>query len=143
MMRLFLAAILLSGITACASGPYGQLLGDDGTSADPYNHDVIIVGIDGRYYPTGLGRRTIDPGPHELLVRTTKPSRSGSGYDDRQFFLNVEPCTRYYLSAQHPKSATISTRDWEVRLLRSEPISECRTESEGENGSEVKQQASQ
>ncbi|MDO6694837.1 hypothetical protein Q4574_16185 [Aliiglaciecola sp. 3_MG-2023] len=114
---LFVGLTLLSG---CASTPYAIIDGTRSKASDLDNYDVTIVSIDGKM-EVGKQVENIEPGFHYINLATTKKVRS-KVTEFRMFPLDAKECMRYVVTAQHDNSLD---DEWEVKLLREEPILSC------------------
>ncbi|GAC13678.1 hypothetical protein [Aliiglaciecola lipolytica] len=123
MWCILVSVIVLSG---CVARPYAIIDGTRSKASDLDNYDITIVSIDGKM-EVGTQVKNVKPGFHYINVVTTKNLRS-KVYEPRMFPVDAKECMRYVVTAQHDNNLV---DDWEVKLLREEPILSC-TPSEKE-----------
>jgi hypothetical protein len=123
MSKTALAIAFCAVATGCAvAGPYAQLDGQGSARSHADEADVLIVGTDGKFDPSGSMSVTVDPGGHYFLVASTRLDRRGR--DSTQTLpLMMKACTRYKLAARHQNA--LNPRDWELAVTAIEPIPEC------------------
>ena len=127
-MRLFqtslfraFAALGVVALVACASTEYhySQLYGQRYYKTPLDTYPVTIVRVDGK--DTTLRPVLVDPG----LRRITVQGPHGGAYrlgEEREFSLDVRPCTRYYLVAVRDNRLD---SDFTVRVDYEEPVGGC------------------
>jgi hypothetical protein len=113
-----LGAVVLS---ACASTDYhySQLYGNRYFRANIDTYAVTIVQVDGK--STALRPVAVDPGLRKIVVQGP-PGGTHSQGEQREFELNVAPCTRYYLVAVRDNRLA---SDFTVRIDYQEPVGGC------------------
>ena len=106
---------------ACASTGYhySQLYGYRYFRAPIDTHSVTIVRVDDQ--TTTLRPVAVDPGRRKITVQGPPGGTKTQG-EQRDFVLDVAPCTRYYLVAV--KENRLSA-DFTVQVEYQEPVSGC------------------
>lgn len=120
---LSITSVLL--LSACSNAPYSLFDGDHSLLNDIRNYDVYIVAIDDRLDHQKKRRMTLEPGPHRLILNSTKPRRSNGRHEYKIVDIDVQPCIRYVLSAQHENTLVLADDDWVIRLLEERKITNC------------------
>ena len=121
----WLALPLVTGLSACASGPDTRSLiyGDRADDADPDQYDVLIIAADGEMmFGEEQTRLRLKPGFHYLEIATTKEF-PGRELVRQPFAIEVKPCMRYQLVAQH-ESKTLKSA-WRVVVKKEEANEAC------------------
>src|SRR5690348_5756362 len=92
------ATLCVVALAACASTDYhySQLYGQRYYKTPLDTYPVTIVRVDGK--DTTLRPVLVDPGLHRVTVQGPPGGASRLG-EEREFALDVRPCTRYYLVA--------------------------------------------
>jgi hypothetical protein len=126
---LLLLAILLAAATCTAQpakwGPtWSELTGERYSKVTMNNEDAIIKSVDGRHYTSRVVK--IDPGQRVIVVQS--PARKGFRGSDQTLDLEIEPCVRYYITAQFESAVG---PDWHPIVSRREPIPGCKTSAAG------------
>jgi hypothetical protein len=116
-----LAALGVVTLAACASTEYhySQLYGQRYYKTPLDTYPVTIVRVDGQ--TTALRPVLVDPG----LRRITVQGPPGGAYrlgEEREFALDVRPCTRYYLVAVRDNKLE---SDFTVKVDYEEPVGGC------------------
>ena len=119
----FLVLLLL--LSACSNNPWSVIDGSMSKVTDAKNYDVLVSGVDGKLYFDNRRIRNVDPGFRLVRLTTTKPDRRGH-HTYTSFPIFVKPCIRYYVSAQHESNLTIDNNNWDVVVLKEEPIEGCK-----------------
>ena len=114
------AVVGIAALAACASTDYhySQLLGKRYFRAPIDTYDVTIVRVDGK--DTLIRPALVDPGLRKIVVQG--PPGAHSLGEEREFSLDVRPCTRYYLVAVR---ANRLASDFDVRIDYEEPVGGC------------------
>jgi len=120
LLRAF-AALSVVALAACATTEYhySQLYGQRYYKTPLDTYPVTIVRVDGK--DTTLRPVLVDPG----LRRITVQGPHGGAYrlgEEREFSLDVRPCTRYYLVAVRDNRLD---SDFTVRVDYEEPVGGC------------------
>jgi hypothetical protein len=118
-----IAAIIgMMTLAACASADYqySQLYGYRYNRAPIDTYDVTILRVDGK--DTLFRQVLVDPGVRKIVVQGPPGGASRWG-EEREFALDVRPCTRYYLVAVRPNKLA---SDFEVRVDYEEPLGGCK-----------------
>ena len=115
------AALAVVALAACASTDYhfSQLYGQRYYKTPIDTYPVTIVRVDGK--DTTMRPVLVDPG----LRRITVQGPQGGAYrlgEEREFALDVRPCTRYYLVAVRDNRLD---SDFVVRVDYEEPVGGC------------------
>jgi len=127
-MRLFqtslfraFAALGVVALAACASTEYhySQLYGQRYYKTPLDTYPVTIVRVDGK--DTTLRPVLVDPGLRRITVQGPPGGASRLG-EEREFALDVRPCTRYYLVAVRDNRLDA---DFAVRVDYEEPVGGC------------------
>ena len=114
------ASVLLS---ACVTQrPYAIVSGERQQAADPTEASVRIMGVDGKMYPSGWDKLTIEPGQHMVLLRTTR-SDGRRMSPDAMLPLDAKPCMRYHVVAKLESSLVLEP--WWLVIKKVERIGEC------------------
>lgn len=123
---IILATLLTS---ACASQPWSEVNGDWSNPTDTNNFDVVITGIDGKLKFENRKRETFEPGLVTLRFSSERPARTkadeNASYNNKTVEMNLKPCVRYYVSAQHKNVLSGNINNWDVVVLKEEPIKSC------------------
>ena len=111
----------IAALAACASTDYhySQLLGKRYYRAPIDTYDVTIIRVDGK--DTLFRPVLVDPGLRKIVVQGP-PGGTRSLGEQREFSLDVRPCTRYYLVAVR---ANKLASDFDVRIDYEEPVGGC------------------
>jgi hypothetical protein len=120
----FVSAAALGGalaLGACASTDYhySQLYGNRYFRSPIDTYSVTIVQVDGK--TTALRPVAVDPGLRKITVQGPPGGTKTQG-EQREFELDVAPCTRYYLVAV--KSNRLAS-DFTVKVDYQEPVGGC------------------
>jgi len=120
----FVSAAALGGalvLGACASTHYhySQLYGYRYFRSNIDTYSVTIVRVDDQ--TTALRPVAVDPGRRKITVQGPPGGTKTQG-EERDFVLDVAPCTRYYLVAV--KDNRLSS-DFSVRVEYQEPVGGC------------------
>jgi hypothetical protein len=127
-MRLFqtslfraFAALGVVALAACASTEYhySQLYGQRYYKTPLDTYPVTIVRVDGK--DTTLRPVLVDPGLRRITVQGPHGGAARLG-EEREFSLDVRPCTRYYLVAVRDNRLE---SDFTVRVDYEEPVGGC------------------
>jgi hypothetical protein len=115
------AAIGVVALGACASTDYhySQLYGYRYFRSPIDTYSVTIVQVDGK--TTALRPVAVDPGLRKITVQGP-PGGTRTIGEQREFELNVAPCTRYYLVAV--KQNRLAS-DFTVKVDYQEPVGGC------------------
>jgi hypothetical protein len=115
------AVLCAVALAACASTDYhySQLYGTRYHKTPIDTYPVTIVRVDGK--DTVLRPVLVDPGQRNVTVQGPPGAADRLG-QERQFALDVRPCTRYYLVAVR---ANRLSSDFEVRVDYEEPVGGC------------------
>jgi len=123
----FLSITSLIFISACSNAPYSLFDGDHSLLNDIKNYDVYI---DDRLGHGEKRRMTLEPGPNRFILNSTKPRLSNGRHEYKTVGIDVQPCTRYILSAQHENTLVLANDDWFIRVLEEREITNCGPESD-------------
>jgi hypothetical protein len=93
------------------------------TPLDTY--PVSIVRVDGK--DTLMRPVLIEPGAHRVTVQGPPGAASRLG-EEREFALDVRPCTRYYIVAVRPNRLA---SDFAVQVDYDEPVAGCTPPARG------------
>jgi hypothetical protein len=106
---------------ACASTDYhySQLYGNRYFRSAIDTYSVTIVQVDGK--TTALRPVAVDPGLRKITVQGP-PGGTRTMGEQRDFELDVAPCTRYYLVAVKPNRLA---SDFSVKVDYQEPVGGC------------------
>ena len=127
-MRLFqsslvraFAALSVVALAACATTEYhySQLYGQRYYKTPLDTYPVTIVRVDGK--DTTLRPVLVDPGLRRITVQGPHGGAARLG-EEREFSLDVRPCTRYYLVAVRDNRLE---SDFTVRVDYEEPVGGC------------------
>jgi hypothetical protein len=127
-MRLFpnslfraFATLGVVALAACASTDYhySQLYGQRYYKTQIDTYPVTILRVDGK--DTTLRPVLVDPGLRRIIVQGPPGGANGLG-EQREFALDVRPCTRYYLVAVRDNRLD---SDFAVRVDYEEPVGGC------------------
>lgn len=125
------AAIILATLltSACASQPWSEVTGDWQNVASKDQYNVNITGVNGKLKFDNQQKHTFEPGKVELRLTTTKQGQTvGQNLDrnrNKTVELDLKPCVRYYMGAQHESSLSSNVQDWQPVILKQETISSC------------------
>ena len=116
-----IAALGVVALAACASTDYhySQLYGQRYYKTPLDTYPVTIVRVDGK--DTTLRPVLVDPGLRRITVQGPPGGASRLG-EEREFALDVQPCTRYYLVAVRDNRLDA---DFTVRVDYQEPVGGC------------------
>jgi len=109
-------------LAGCKSTPYAVIDGGRKVISDDNNYEVRIKVIDGKQIFSNNIKRNIEPGPHLILLETTKKHRGRSETREAWFPVEAKPCTKYRVSAQYENSLS---QFWEVKLIETTEIPSC------------------
>ena len=115
------AVVGASVLSACASTDYhySQLYGKRYFRSPIDTYDVTIVRVDGK--DTVFRPVLVDPGLRKLVVQGPPGGTRNIG-EEREFALDVRPCTRYYLVAVRPQRLSAN---FDIRIDYEEPVPGC------------------
>jgi hypothetical protein len=115
------AALGIVALAGCASTEYhySQLYGQRYYKTPLDTYPVTIVRVDGK--DTTLRPVLVDPGLRRITVQGPPGGASRLG-EEREFALDVRPCTRYYLVAVRDNRLE---SDFSVRVDYEEPVGGC------------------
>lgn len=119
-IRLTLPMLLI--LAGCQSTPYAVIDGGRKVTSDDNNYEVRIKTIDGKQLFSNNIRKNIEPGPHLVLLETTKKHRGRSKTTEAYFPIDAQPCTKYRVSAQYENSLS---ENWEIKLIETTEIPSC------------------
>ncbi|BED90998.1 hypothetical protein PspMM1_34660 [Pseudoalteromonas sp. MM1] len=120
---------ILLTLVGCQSTPYAVIDGGRKVISDDNNYEVRIKAIDGKLLFSNNIRKNIKPGPHLIVLETTKKHRGRSETTEAYFPIEAKPCTKYRVSAQYKNSLS---EEWEIKLIDTSKIPSCEV---GENKS--------
>ncbi len=109
-------------LAGCQSTPYAVIDGGRKVTSDDNNYEVRIKTIDGKQLFSNNIRKNIEPGPHLVLLETTKKHRGRSKTTEAYFPIDAQPCTKYRVSAQYENSLS---ENWEIKLIETTEIPSC------------------
>ena len=135
-MKKVIIVLLSTVLMACASGPYSVLEFSESDRTDNRNYDVVMTGLDGKLKISNTSK-SVEPGEHFIQLATTKKGRNNFS-NKRNIMLETKPCVRYYITAQHESGLSTNNKDWDVRVLRTEPIKHCESLVESDSSVESK-----
>ncbi len=115
------APLALVALAACASTEYhySQIYGTRYYKTPLDTYPVMIVRVDGK--DTTMRPALADPGLRRIVVQGPPGGASRLG-EEREFALDVRPCTRYYLVAVRDNRLL---SDFTVRVDHDEPVGGC------------------
>ena len=115
------AALGVATLAACASTGYhySQLYGQRYYKTPLDTYPVTIVRVDGK--DTTLRPVLVDPGVRRITVQGPAGGAARLG-EEREFALDVRPCTRYYLVAVRDNRLDA---DFTVKVDYEEPVGGC------------------
>ncbi|XQF90384.1 hypothetical protein ACOBV8_01035 [Pseudoalteromonas espejiana] len=116
-------------MAGCKSTPYAVIDGGRKVISDDNNYEVRVKVIDGKQIFSNNTKINIKPGPHLILLETTKKHRGRSETREAWFPIEAKPCTNYRVTAQYENSLS---EFWEVNLVETTEIPSCEI---GENKS--------
>lgn len=135
--RLRLGSALLAScvllVSACATEPFSRIDGDRSwpTIEDSYN--VVVIGVDDRWYMPGFNTLNVEPGTRAITFATTFPG-SDLLEDRLTVEVDLKACTLYDFYALH--ESPLNPRDWTVRLARTTKLGDCSDDQPNINGSQ-------
>ena len=114
-------ALGIVALAGCATTEYhySQLYGQRYYKTPLDTYPVTIVRVDGK--DTTLRPVLVDPGLRRITVQGPPGGASRLG-EEREFALDVRPCTRYYLVAVRDNRLDA---DFAVRVDYEEPVGGC------------------
>jgi len=113
---------MLLTLAGCQSTPYAVIDGGRKIITDDNNYEVRIKAIDGKQLFSNNIKNNIEPGPHLVVLETTKEHRGGSKATEAYFSIDAQPCTKYRVSAQYKNRLS---EDWEIKLIETTKIPSC------------------
>ncbi len=117
----FLSCVVVTG---CASGPYAIIDGSRPSLSKNSNaHQVIISGVNGKIHFDNRRWRKVEPGFNMFRVSSAKGRNTNGTEISRNFLITAQPCMRYYIAAEHEPE--LDSKNWEIKILKEEPIGEC------------------
>ena len=120
---------ILIVLAGCQSTPYAVIDGGRKIISDDNNYEVRIKAIDGKQLFSNNVKKNIKPGPHLIVLETTKKHRGRSETTEAYFPIEAKPCTKYRVSAQYKNSLS---EEWEIKLIETTKIPSCKaSESKG------------
>lgn len=126
---LLLFTTLLLSVSALAgkkpeqdTGPWAKIAVGAAARANPDEHDILVIAIDGEMNFESRRAYRIAPGFHYLELASTKQGRRGD-ITRQPFAIEAKPCVRYELVATHEQR--LSNRHWRVMVKAEKPITLC------------------
>jgi len=115
------AALGVVALAACASTDYhySQLYGQRYYKTPLDTYPVTILRVDGK--DTTLRPVLVDPGLRKIIVQGPPGGTKAVG-EQREFALDIRPCTRYYLVAVRDNQLN---SDFTVKVDYEEPVGGC------------------
>lgn len=123
---LFLIAFAVA--SACASayaaepGPWSEIKVGGLADKDRDEYDVMLVTINGSMDFPDRSLYEFPPGPYKFGLASKKRGNSGE-MTMQPFAVDLRPCTRYVLVADH--SDPQPNRSWQATIRAEEPIQSC------------------
>lgn len=117
--RLILAAAVLLG--GCASEPWSALNTRERVAGDALSHPLVVHALDGRLV-LEKPEYELAPGSHVLRLRSSAETAINVPMMGIPFTIDVKPCTRHFIAAQHEPPPS---ERWTLRTVREEPIEDC------------------
>ncbi len=123
-LRKFVLVVSLGLLAACeTTAPLSYLSGKPDRPLIDHEYPVRIVAVDQTYY--FQGPVSVTPGKH--LVTLELRHSSSRLPTQKTLALDVQPCTRYYLTA---KKISLMESKWEPRIFDTEQVGGCNAEEE-------------
>lgn len=120
---LLLAALPLLAVAGKRDDPWAEINVDDAADTEAGEADVFMVAIDGAMDVESQSTYTLPPGAHGLKVASTRRGPGGE-MTYRSLGLDLKPCVRYALMAQHGPATSPGAR-WQVAVKSETPIRKC------------------
>lgn len=117
MRKVTVVMVLLLG--GCQS--WSEVTGSRFSATTPYRRAAVIDQI-GNQASFTTNPIKIEPGEHRLILQGSAPGWPG-GPPMQVYYLNAEPCKRYYINAQFKD---MNSQEWTPVIDYVEAISECK-----------------
>jgi hypothetical protein len=120
--------LALAAILTCAPAladepaPWAEIKIGDMADKDRQHYDVVLMAINGSMDFRDSTRYELAPGRYSLRLASTKRGRSGE-MTARPFAIEMKPCVRYELVADHALSE--SEGGWKIVVRGESPIKSC------------------
>lgn len=118
----FAAALLCGSASAAESGPWSEIKVGGLTDKDRGEYDVMLVSINGSMDFPDRSLYELPPGTYDFRLASKKRGKSGE-MTMQPFAVEIRPCTRYALVADH--SDPQPNRSWRATVRTEEPIKSC------------------
>lgn len=102
--------------------PWAEIKVGSMADKDLQQYDVVLMAINGSMDFRDSTRYELAPGRYQLRVASTKRGRSGE-MTARPFTLEMKPCVRYDLVADHAPAE--SEGGWKIVVRAESPIKSC------------------
>ena len=116
------AALPCAPARADDPAPWAEIRVGSLADKDRQQYDVMLMAINGSMDFQDSNRYELAPGRYQLRVASTKRSRSGE-MTARPFTLEMKPCVRYDLVADHAPAE--SEGGWKIVVRAESPIKSC------------------
>ncbi len=120
--------IVFAAMLACAPafaaepGPWSEIKVGGLTDKDRGEYDVMLVAINGSMDFPDRSLYELPPGTYNFRLASKKRGNSGE-MTMQPFAVQIRPCTRYALVADH--SDPQPNRSWQATIRAEEPIKSC------------------
>lgn len=116
------AALVCAPALADEDAPWAEIKVGSMADKDLQHYDVVLMAINGSMDFRDSTRYELAPGRYHLRVASTKRGRSGE-MTARPFTLDMKPCVRYDLVADHAPAE--SEGGWKIVVRTESPIKSC------------------
>lgn len=118
----FAAMLACAPAFAAGSEPWSEIKVGGLTDKDRDEYDVMLVAINGSMDFPDRSLYELPPGPYNFRLASKKRGKSGE-MTMQPFAVEIRPCTRYALVADH--SDPQPNRSWQATIRAEEPIKSC------------------
>lgn len=116
------AALTCAPLSAADEQPWSEIKVGGLTDKDRDQYDVMLVAINGSMDFPDRALYELSPGQYSFRLASRKRGKSGE-MTAQTFAIEIRPCTRYALAADHAKPQP--NRSWQAMVSAEEPIKAC------------------
>jgi hypothetical protein len=116
------AALICAPAYADEDAPWAEIKIGSMADKDRQHYDVVMMAINGSMDFRDSTRYELAPGRHTLRLASMRRGRSGE-MTARPFRIEMKPCVRYELVADHAPAE--SEGGWKIVVLAERPIKSC------------------
>jgi hypothetical protein len=118
----FAAMLTCAPALADESAPWAEIKVGNMADKDRQQYDVVLMAINGSMDFRDSNRYELAPGRYSLRLASTRRGRSGE-MTARPFAIEMKPCVRYDLVADHAPAE--SEGGWKIVVRAESPIRSC------------------